>query len=260
MRKMQTKQKSINPELVPQNEHPIRRRKLYQEVLERLLERIRAGEFVSGDPLPSERQLMENYRVGRPAVREALMTLQKMGLISITHGDRARMKEISAETAIGQISEIARFLLETSPSSLDHLKEARLFFEVGMVCIAAEKATKADIERLREALEEQRAALRVPHQFLEKDMAFHRTIAEISGNPIFAAVSAAMLEWLERFFVGMLRVPGAERITIREHNKILDCIERHDPQSAAKAMTHHLTRAAKFYARLGQDGETADNT
>jgi DNA-binding FadR family transcriptional regulator len=229
---------------------PIQRRKLYQEVLERLLARIRAGEFAGGGQLPSERQLMEEYSVGRPAVREALLTLQRMGLIAITHGDRARLNEISADTAIGQVSEIARYLLETTPDSLEHLKEARLFFEVGMACMAAEKATDRDIARLRAALEAHRIAREDP-DFLERDIDFHRAIAAVSGNPIFEAVSAAMLEWLQRFYVGMLRVQGAERVTIQEHKRIVDCIAGHDPEGAAKAMTHHLTRAAKLYTRLG---------
>ena len=56
---------------------PIRRRKLSHEVLDRLLTRITRGELAAGDHLPSERDLMTLYGVGRPAVREALMSLDK---------------------------------------------------------------------------------------------------------------------------------------------------------------------------------------
>ena len=59
---------------------PIQRRKLYQEVLDRLKARIVAGEFGPNDQLPSERELMESYSVGRPAVREALQHLEHAGL------------------------------------------------------------------------------------------------------------------------------------------------------------------------------------
>ena len=58
---------------------------------------------------------MQAYEVGRPAVREALFALQRMGLIAITHGDRARVVEVSADAAIRQVSDMARFLLEPSP-------------------------------------------------------------------------------------------------------------------------------------------------
>jgi GntR family transcriptional regulator, sialic acid-inducible nan operon repressor len=231
---------------------PIQRRKLYQEVLDRLLARIRAGEFPQGGQLPSERQLMQAYAVGRPAVREALLMLQRMGLISITHGDRARVVTVSADTAIRQVSEMGRFLLETSPGSLDHLKDARLFFEVGMVRIAAQKATVHDIARLRAALDEHRAALKDGPRFLEKDLAFHRTIASISGNPIFEAVSRAMLEWLERYHEVLVRAPGREPVGFAEHTRIFNCIAKHDADGAARAMTAHLTRANKLYVSLAR--------
>ena len=66
----------------------IQRRKLYQEVLDRLLERIRSGEIPPGAHLPSERELMEFYGVGRPAVREALQALERSGIVEITHGEQ----------------------------------------------------------------------------------------------------------------------------------------------------------------------------
>lgn len=226
---------------------PIRRRKLYQEIVDRLLARIRAGEFPAGEQLPSERQLMETYQVGRPAVREALFALQRMGLISITHGDRAKVIEVSADAAIEQVSEMARYLLETSPGSLEHLKEVRLFFEVGMVRIAATRASKSDIAKLRLALREHEAAIADGSAFLDKDMAFHRAIAGITGNPIFEAFSRAMLEWLQRFHSDLVRAPGREPLGIKEHQRIFACIVKHDPEAAAEAMTAHLERANRLY-------------
>ncbi len=227
---------------------PIQRRKLSHEVLERLLARIRGGEWPEGEHLPSERQLMENFGVGRPVVREALQALERMRLISITHGERARVLPLNAQSVIAQVADIARHLLSISPKTLEQLKEARLFFEVGMVRIAAERATKADVLRLRAALAAQQRA--DDAAFLKCDMEFHRCIATISGNPIYAALSQAIFEWLEAFYVSLVRVHGAENITIAEHTKICDCIAAHDPDGAAAAITAHLTRASKLYRRL----------
>ncbi|HVX83170.1 MAG TPA: GntR family transcriptional regulator, partial [Devosiaceae bacterium] len=75
---------------------PIVRRKLSQSVFDRLIERINSGEFPRGGLLPSERQLMEEFKVGRPAIREALQDLQRMGLVVITHGEGARLVEPTA--------------------------------------------------------------------------------------------------------------------------------------------------------------------
>jgi DNA-binding FadR family transcriptional regulator len=227
---------------------PIRRRKLSQEVLERLLDAIRSGGWPPGSNLPSERELMQAYGVGRPAIREALQALERMGLIAITHGERARVVPLSAETVIGQVAEIGHQLLSSSPQTLEHLKEARLFFEVGMVRIAAERASAADIAALRAALQAQREAGSA--EFLARDMAFHRTIAAISGNPIYAALSQAMFEWLERFHTQLVRLPGSEQVTLTEHRRICERIAAHDADGAARAMTAHLTRANKLYRRF----------
>lgn len=70
---------------------PIPRRKLYQEVMDRLIEWIGSGEFAPGDQLPSERELMQRFQVGRPAIREAMQNLDRMGIIVISHGERARV-------------------------------------------------------------------------------------------------------------------------------------------------------------------------
>ena len=64
---------------------PIIRRKLSHEIVDRLLNMFHRGELKEGDKMPSEHELMERYGVGRPAVREALLTLENIGLISIQH-------------------------------------------------------------------------------------------------------------------------------------------------------------------------------
>ena len=173
-----------------------------------------------------------------------------MGLITVSHGERARVTEPDAGAVIEQIAATARHMLLTSPQTLDHLKEARLFFEVGMVRMAAEKADDADLDRLRRRLEDHRNALQDLGRFLEMDKLFHREIAAISGNPIYAAVSQAVFEWLEEFYVELVRLPGAEQITLDEHQAIFEAIAVGDPEAAATAMTQHLTRANDLYRRF----------
>lgn len=229
---------------------PIPRRKLYQEVLDRLLARISSGEYAPGDQLPSERQLMEMFRVGRPAIREAIQTLSHMGLVTITHGERARVTPITAEKVIEQVAGTAKHFLATAPENLEHLKEARVFFEVGMVRLAAERASTEDMRRLERRLRDHRDSLDDLSSFLPCDMAFHREIAAISGNPIYSAVSQAMFNWLAVYHVDLLRAPGAELITIEEHEKIFAAIEARDPEAAGSAMADHLKRASQLYRRF----------
>lgn len=231
---------------------PIVRRKLSHEVLDRLLGRIRSGEFPAGSLLPSERELMRAFGVGRPAVREALQALERMGLVAIVHGEGARVLALSAESVIEQISASAMHLLSGSSDLLEHLKEARLQFEVAMARTAAQRATADQVERLRLLLEEHRASLEDPARFLATDMAFHRGIAAMSGNPIYMAVSQAMLQWLEQFHFEVVRAPGAESTTLAEHVKLFKCIAAHDAEGAARAVTAHLRRANKHYGNEPQ--------
>lgn len=226
---------------------PIARRKLSHEVVDRLLPRIRSGEFPVGSLLPSERDLMATLGVGRPAVREALQALERMGLVGIVHGEGARVLPLSADKVIAQISDAAMHLLSGSNDLLEHLKEARLHFEVAMARQAAERATPQHIERLRELLDAHKATLDDPQRFLATDMAFHKGIAEMSGNPIYQAVSQAMLEWLEQFHHEAVRAPGAEKTTLNEHIKMFKCIAARDADGAAAAVTAHLRRAHKHY-------------
>lgn len=238
---------------------PIRRRKLSHEILDRLLARITRGDFAAGDLLPSERELMNLYQVGRPAVREAMQALERMGFISISHGERARIMAPTARTIIDQVAHAARHLLATSPGTLEHMKEARLFFEVGIVRMATEKASAADLRRLEERLEEQRHAARqvtAPSrmdEFLQKDMAFHGEIAAITGNTIYVALSRAIFEWLAEFHAGLVRLHGAETLTLQEHEAILERMQARDVEGAAAAMTRHITRANSLYRQFERE-------
>ena len=228
----------------------IQRRKLYQEVLDRLMERIRSGSIAPGAHLPSERELMEEYGVGRPAVREALQALERSGIVEIAHGERARVVVPTAERLVAQVAGGAMHLLRSQPDSLEHLKAARLFLETGMARMAAERATEEQVAGLRLAIARQRSAIASVEAFLARDMAFHREIASVSGNPIFPAIVEAVFGWASEYYRTMVRAPGAEELTLAEHTRIVDAIAARDPDAAAAAMHAHLSRANALYQRL----------
>lgn len=231
---------------------PVRRRKLADEVEERLLALIRSQRLRPGEVLPSERELMARFRVGRPAIREAMQRLERMGLVQIRHGERARVAQPSVGQAIEQIGETMRHLLAHSPATLEHLKEARATFEKESARIAALRRQPADVARLRALLERQEAARSDAAAFIALDGALHREIAAISGNPIFPAVVEAVFNWLSRYHVRLVRVRGAEFLTLAEHRAIVDAIEAGDGARAAWAMEAHLMRANALYRHFEQ--------
>ncbi|WP_323771791.1 transcriptional regulator NanR [Antarctobacter sp.] len=237
----------------PKATDKIVRLKLSEQVLDRLRDMIRSGELRPGDYMPSERALMAQFSVGRPAVREALQAMHTQGLITISHGERSRVNELSANLVLDQSDMVANILLDAVPANLEHLKEARRMFELGIVRAAAEKATKKDVEKLRDLLTQQQSFLTREldvRNFVETDMAFHTGIAEVLGNPVITAASSAMLRWLQEYHTALLHWSDNEQITLDEHARIIDCIAANDAEGAVEEMRSHLDRSReKFMPR-----------
>jgi len=231
---------------------PIVRKKLSDEVFARLKHMIETGELKAGDEMPSERELMERYGVGRPAIREAMQTLAGKGLVEISQGERAKVLRITAESIIRQVDLPAKLMLSGSSDTLEHLKSARIFFERGMVREAAVRATPEHIAELRALLDKQKESLGDADAFIDADMEFHQCIARISGNPIFAAVSGAMLGWLKSYHTEMLIWTGRENFTLAEHEEIIRALENGDADRGEKAMIKHLERSRALYALKGR--------
>jgi len=228
------------------SEH-IAKRKLSDEVFERLKHLIVQGEKPPGSLMPSERELMARFGVGRPVIREAMQQLAAMGLVAINHGERARVLELTPYSLMRQVDQSAQIMLSQSAESLEHLKSARIFFERGMVREAALKATDADLQTLRATLDEQRNSLGDAARFMAADMRFHSQIAAISKNPIFTAVSEAMLGWLKIYHSDMLIWTGKEKFTLAEHEEIIAHLAANDADAAEAAMIKHLGRSRSLY-------------
>ncbi len=231
-----------------QQTEQIVRRKLSDEVFARLKAMITSGELQPGDEMPSERELMERFGVGRPAIREAMQALAGMGLVVISHGERAKVLELTAQSIFRQMDMTAKIMLAKSSDSLEHLKSARIFFERGMAREAALKGEAGDIADLRDILERQRLSLGDAEAFIAADMEFHTRIARISGNPIYVAVSEAMLAWLKEYHTEMLIWTGKEKFTLAEHEEIITCLAAKDADAAEQAVLKHLERSRALYA------------
>ncbi len=229
-------------------EPPLAKRKLSDLVEERLLGLINGGDLKPGDLFPSERELMEKYDVGRPAIREAMQRLQRMSLVTIRHGERPRVATPSLDHAIGELGETMRHLLAHSQESLEHLKQARLTFEMEMARIAARVRSQDNLDELRRTLDLQSASINDASAFTRFDGKFHQGIAAASGNTIFVSLAAAIFEWLSSFHAHLVRSPGLESLTLKEHSAIFDAIERQQPEVAADQMRHHLERSNDLYS------------
>jgi DNA-binding FadR family transcriptional regulator len=230
---------------------PIRRRKLSDEVRERLLAQINEGDLRPGDPLPSERELMVRYGVGRPAIREAMQQLASLGLVVVRHGDRPRLAAPRLDLLAEQLALTMRHVLTHDDSILAQLKEARIVVEMGTARRAAEMRTDADLESLRDILARQLLARSEPQDFMRRDGDFHTAVAAITGNVVLSSVVRAVFDWMARFHSRAVHSSGLERLTLEEHQAIFAAIAARDPDRAAQAMKDHLTRANALYQQIG---------
>jgi DNA-binding FadR family transcriptional regulator len=222
---------------------PVRRRRLWEDVAHRLEEMIQDGTFPAGTLLPPERELMKLFVVGRPAVREALFALHRMGLVRVSTGERASVTTPTPDTLIAHLSGAARAFLSQSGGPA-HFQEARTLFECGVARLAAQHASVADIGRLRAALAANEAARGDARRFEQADVAFHYVLACITGNPIFSAVHDALVDWLTSQRTMALRHPRAETIALAGHRRILDAVAAGEAEAADRAMARHLQEIA----------------
>jgi GntR family transcriptional regulator, sialic acid-inducible nan operon repressor len=234
---------------IPVLHKPIRPQKLYEQVAHRLEARILDQTYSPGDLIPSERDLMREFGVGRPAVREALFHLKNMGLIELRSGERAMVTRPTAGVVVESLAGVARHML-AAPDGVKNFQDARLFFEVGLARYAAQRATKADLDQLKAALDANRAAIGDLPGFERTDVAFHYFLAIIPKNPIFPAIHAAMVEWLVQQRHITLTWPGRKG-TAQEaydaHARIYHAVAEHDPEGAERAMRVHLEHVLSVY-------------
>ena len=227
---------------------PVLRRRLYQQVAERIEQMIRDGELSEGEALPAERELMERFAVGRPAIREALLSLRQKGLIVLGNGERARISHPDADQLIDALSGAAGVYL-AKEEGVRQFQAARQLFEAAIARQAARIASGEDIARMEKALEANRAARGHTGRFEMTDVAFHLEIVRTARNPLLLGVHQALTGWLTEQRSVSLTARGAEASAFDAHERIFAAIAARDPDKAEAEMRKHLDSVAAYYWR-----------
>jgi GntR family transcriptional repressor for pyruvate dehydrogenase complex len=229
-------------------------RKLSRRLFEQLAEEIKSGRFAPGERLPTEQALTRAARVSRTVVREAVAALRAEGLVVTRQGVGAF---VSAEP------QRAPFRIEPERlKSLDDIlgvMELRLGVEIESAGLAAERASRAQIRAILNALNAIEEASAAGRSAVDEDLEFHRAIAEATGNPEFPR----FLQFIGRHLIprrivsGLPERMGGERAYLaliqEEHRRIFQAIESRDAKAAREAMRRHLTRSLERYRKLGAD-------
>ena len=164
--------------------------RIFQDVVDQIQRAIIDGSLKPGDVLPSEMKLKEMFSTSRGTIREALRILEQKGLVDIKTGvgGGAIIKTVDTE----KIAEGLDLLVQSQKVSLDDMAEFRIEVEGIVTALAAERATKNDIKRLKQLLAEGQRLFKEDgagwEEFIRNDIQVHIAISEIARNPIFIAV------------------------------------------------------------------------
>ncbi|MDQ0989230.1 FadR/GntR family transcriptional regulator [Streptomyces sp. V3I7] len=214
-----------------------------------LAEEIESGRLAEGDKLPTEVELVKQLGVSRTVIREAVSRLRNAGLVEPRQGRgvfvlprRARPLDLEAESA-GTKSKVLQIV------------ETRSALEGEAAALAAVRATPAALLRMRQALDAIDAAVASGGDGVEEDLAFHRSIAESTGNAVLVSTVRYLGE-VARSGIRVTRANEARRDDFieavrQEHHAILAAVESGDPEAAEAAARDHMKHAA---ARL-QDAD-----
>ena len=229
-----------------QNEGPIRTQKLHEQVAERLQAMILERQMQPGDRLPSERELQAMYGIGRPAVREALLLLERSGLIALRRGNPAMVISANPESIIREMQpSVAHFLAD--PNGVKQLQAARKLLECAIARQAAKMRTEEDLAKMWDALERSREYLDDTAVFETIDLEFHAAIVGVLKNSVFDVAFQAMNEWLKGQRTIALALPGQTDFTLENHTAIYNAIAAGDADGAENAMNFHLSHVEKTY-------------
>jgi GntR family transcriptional repressor for pyruvate dehydrogenase complex len=223
---------------------PIERPNTYALLAQRLLDLIASGEIAAGDPLPSERELVERYGVGRSSVREALRVLESKGLID----QKGKGRFVAAEPQ-NPLNSSLQVLLELQEVSRDELFEVREVLEGATAAFAAERRSDEDVLAIAETIDAMADGLDSADRYIDADLQFHLAIARASRNRIALHMMHAVREILRRSLLALYVVPGGPEGSVAHHRLILEAIVARDPDAARARMREHLQIVAAEAAK-----------
>jgi GntR family transcriptional repressor for pyruvate dehydrogenase complex len=223
---------------------PIKKKRLFEEIILAIEEYIQAEGIKPGERLPSENELSKLFEVSKTAVREAMSVLHANGVIEKRTGAGIFLKELEGESIADRVTKNLLNRIE-----LKEILEFRRGLEVEGVALAAERATEEDLRAIRKAQGKLIEVYNAGQLGVEEDYFFHYSIILASHNSIYKEVFEKIST---KFEIGMrlskmqsARLPGRLVEAHQEHEEILQALENKDVQLAAEAMRNHLLKNEK---------------
>ncbi|WIY52747.1 FadR/GntR family transcriptional regulator [Devosia sp. YIM 151766] len=233
-------------------------RNLHSDVLWEMGFAIVSGQYPQGSILPPDSELLDRFGVSRTVLREALKTLAAKGLIEA----RARIGTRVLPRGRWNLfdADVLAWHFELGPdiAFLRSLAEVRIGIEIEAAALAAERAEPDQAAILSEWVNKM-AGAKTPADFARYDLEFHRAVAEASGNPFMASISALVEMALTAAFTISSPVNNSAALaeTVNVHRRIAEAIRDRDPAAARAAMRDAISQGFERAAGRMEDGGSA---
>jgi DNA-binding FadR family transcriptional regulator len=226
------------------------------DIAQSLINDIKEGVLEIDAPLPTERDLCERFGASRPTVRAALSQMQMQGYVTAQAGHRPRAAKPSLDGILRGASELILDLMGDAEAGA-HLEQMRQFIEMGAAREAAARADTVQLANLQDALAKNAATIGTP-QFAETDIAFHRALVAVVGNPVLLTLHDMFVSRLIAQRPQTDDQAGYDRMAFEEHRAIHTAVLDRDVATATEVMERHLSRSFRNRLRAvtlsGTDG------
>lgn len=224
---------------------PVTGGRISVQIVQQIQEAIRSGRLRPGDRLPPERDLAERFGVSRVTVRDALRSLEVLGLIRIRVGAAGGAFVTSPGAEI--VGEGLTNLMLLSSLEPEEIAEARLILELGSVALATARATDEDLDQLRTMMKDAQSALDEGTYERGMSLRFHLCLAQVAHNNAISLFTDSFRGPLSMHVIRK-REPQESSFaqTVREHQAIVKAIEQRDTAEAQRRMAEHLTRGTRL--------------
>lgn len=221
---------------------PIQLERIYEQIVAQIEAQIVSGALKLGDKLPPERELAEQFKVSRTAVREAVKSLQEKGLVEVLPG-RGTFIINAISKATSESLELMMKISSSSQAGFTELFEFRNVLEPELAALAAMRRSDDDMAALRQAVESMDASMDDMEAYIVADNLFHQSIARATQNSLFAQLLDPVIDLLieqrkANFLAGVQSPQRAQHY----HKKIFDSILHGNPDDARNAMKSHLAQ------------------
>ena len=212
--------------------------RIYEKVVEKLKESISRGEILPGDPLPSERQLMDDFGVSRSSLREAFRVMELLGLIESVPG-KGRFVRHPKPPAEDEKN------IRLEDSAVLELMEARRILDPAIAAESAMRATSSDLTRLLRVLTSTEKRLGDPNQRAQSDFDFHLALAEATHNFVFVNITRMNFDLIMATHDKIYNLLDDKEAFLAEHREMYEAILDHNVELAREMASNHIDRIYK---------------